>query len=394
MPEQRKKKTRRPSGPARPSTERGRAASRLRLVVENLLVLAVLAQAWALQKWNEDLYYRSVQEDEYLEWATFWAFMAAAALSFAVAWRQRRSGLKVPWFLLGVGLFCVFVAMEEISWGQRVFAYRPPSYFLEHNFQQELNLHNVVSTSWRKLALMGVILGYGVALPLLLAALPPLRKLAARLGVLASPLGLAPAFLATHIAYQTYPWSFTGEVVELMLGLGFLFAATELLLAQGAARPRSAVALSVAPWAAVIVLGFLTAGVSRWMWQARPEAIEGVRTEARALADDFLDRVGRRCGIHKRVYSFMEKYEEEGLLEGAFAALQAQGLPEERAEFFLDPWNSPYWIRYKCKKRPRIERGFVYSFGPNRRRDSTDWEILGDDVGATFHAVGDLPGDS
>ncbi len=374
----------------------GRNGTRLRLVLENLLVLAVLAFAWALQRWNVDLYHRSVQEDEVLEWATFWAFAAAAALAFAVARRQRRSGVKVPWFLAGVGLLCVFVAMEEISWGQRVFAYRPPAYFLEHNFQQELNLHNVVATGWRKLALAGVILGYGVALPLLPALSRPLRKLADRLGVLAPPLALAPAFLATWLAYQVYPWRFTGEVVELMLGLGFLFAAIEGLLRQGPAdawpRSRSALALGLAPWAAALALGFATAEASRWLWKAGPEVVAGVRAETAALADDFRDRVGRRCGIHKRVYTFVEQYEQRGLLEGRFAALQAQGLPPERAEFFLDPWNSPYWIRYKCEKRPPVERGFVYSFGPNRRRDSTDWEILGDDVGTVFLVEGELAG--
>jgi hypothetical protein len=24
---------------------------------------------------------------------------------------------------------------------------------------------------------------------------------------------------------------------------------------------------------------------------------------------------------------------------------------------------------------------FIYSFGPNRQRDSSEWEILGDDIG-------------
>ena len=31
---------------------------------------------------------------------------------------------------------------------------------------------------------------------------------------------------------------------------------------------------------------------------------------------------------------------------------------------------------------------FVYSFGPNRRRDWSRWEILGDDVGAVVYQVG------
>ncbi len=59
-------------------------------------------------------------------------------------------------------------------------------------------------------------------------------------------------------------------------------------------------------------------------------------------------------------------------------------LPQERAEFFLDPWNSPYWIRDRCDRETNRRIMFIYSFGPNRRRDSSRTEILGDDIGSFF----------
>jgi hypothetical protein len=62
--------------------------------------------------------------------------------------------------------------------------------------------------------------------------------------------------------------------------------------------------------------------------------------------------------------------------------LTAQGLPKARAEYFLDPWNSPYWIRAQCSKDRSRVSVYVYSFGPNRRRDSDLWQIVDDDVGA------------
>ena len=76
----------------------------------------------------------------------------------------------------------------------------------------------------------------------------------------------------------------------------------------------------------------------------------------------------------------MESYGEEELYEGIFAKLVEKGVPIERTRFFLDPWNTPYWIRHKCNDEEEI--AFVYSFGPNRRRDSSRWKIRGDDVGA------------
>ena len=68
-----------------------------------------------------------------------------------------------------------------------------------------------------------------------------------------------------------------------------------------------------------------------------------------------------------------------------------QGLPEERAEFFLDPWNSPYWVGLEINDDVTYGLLMVYSFGPNRIRDSTDWDVLGDDVGAIVAEIGDRP---
>ncbi len=355
----------------------------------NLLVIGVLAYAAWLRARQPDLYNLSVQEDAYIEWASFWAFLIAALFYGVAAWRQHREGSRVPWFHVGVGAFCLFVAMEEISWGQRVFGYRPPTYFLEHNFQQELNLHNVVETAYRKLAVKSVILGYGVLLPLV-AMVPFVHRVFGRFGIAAPRLALAPAFLATFVAYEWYPWRFTGEWVELMMGLGFLFAGlTPGEEARGSdGRPSLAWRIS-ASWLVVVVLGGATDLVVRWKRDSDPRNIEAAGAELEALRRDFdSGRVETRCGLHKRLYTFVEQYGQAHLREGEFAALVAQGLPEKRAEFFLDPWNSPYWVRDRCG-RSRGRARYVYSLGPNRRRDSPPGEIDGDDIGAFFGAGGE-----
>lgn len=100
-------------------------------LVANLLLIGVFAGFTVVRVYAEDVFYRSVQEDEALEWATFWAFLLAAGACALGAFRQWSSLRRLPWFLLGLGLFCLFVAMEEISWGQRVLGYQPPNYFLD-----------------------------------------------------------------------------------------------------------------------------------------------------------------------------------------------------------------------------------------------------------------------
>ncbi len=354
-------------------------------LVANSLVLGVFAYAAVIGSVASDFYYRSVQEDEYLEWASFWAFLVAGVVFVLGAFRQHRAIRKLPWFLSGLAVFCFVVALEEISWGQRVFSYRPPTYFLEHNFQQEFNLHNTVASSFRQLALKAVILGYGVLLPL--AFLPPaVGQRLSHAAMIGPPAALVPSFLATYIIYSWYPWTYSGEWVEIALGLGFLFSA--LLCAReytaserslfGSAHPALLLSLG---WLLVVGLGLINSASSRSLRQGNPEIIETARLESMSLARDVREREPvLHCGLHKRLYTYKEEYDKSYLMEGRFSKLTTQGLPQARAEFFLDPWNSPYWLRARCQGE-RVS-SFVYSLGPNRRRDSTPWEIGGDDIGA------------
>ena len=207
-------------------------------VVANVFVLGTLAYAAVLESGYADFYYLSVQEDEYLEWSSFWAFSLAAVAFFRKAAVFRHATRTFPWFLYGIALFCFIVAMEEISWGQRLLGYRPPTYFLEFNYQQEFNFHNVVETDYRKLALMLVIAGYGIVLPLA-ARFSYLKGWLKRLGIVAPTIALLPAFVAAFLTYFLYPWSHSGEWVELMLGMNFLFSAMLMRVDNSSRNPIS-----------------------------------------------------------------------------------------------------------------------------------------------------------
>ena len=58
--------------------------------------------------------------------------------------------------------------------------------------------------------------------------------------------------------------------------------------------------------------------------------MENARQELEALRRDFVanaedGRLPVRCGVHKRVYSYVEKYDADFLKRGAFAGLAQQG---------------------------------------------------------------------
>jgi hypothetical protein len=61
------------------------ARTRTAGVLANLSVLLAFVVAALLNSYNESLYYLSVQEDEVLEWATFWGFIVAAGIYFSSA---------------------------------------------------------------------------------------------------------------------------------------------------------------------------------------------------------------------------------------------------------------------------------------------------------------------
>ena len=359
-------------------------------LLANCLILFFLVYVAVLNRVDLDYYIYSIQEDESLEWATFWAFLLAFLTATVAAWRQYRQTGRLPWFLAGVGLFCLVVAMEEISWGQRILDYRPPVYFLEHNFQQELNVHNLPSQALRQLTLKAVILGYGVLLPLG-GLIPSPQRFLSRIGIIPPSLWLAPSFLIIYYTYDAYPWDFSGEIVELLLGMGFLLALLPAARIQGSRRNLPGQLLPpLATWGMVVVLGSSSPGWTRLLKPVNPELVATARVELEALSQDFVTmfHLGRArptsCGLNKRVYTCVVEFNQNYLHKGAFFRLRSQGLPDARAHFFLDPWNSPYWVQHDCSRRSGGELVMVYSFGPNRRRESTEWEVRGDDIAASI----------
>ena len=360
----------------------GRAA-----LVSNFAILGFLGFFAWLQRFEPLAYYASAQEDRALEWASFWSFLLAGAVFAVAAHRHRRARGGFPWFLLGVGAFCFVVAMEEISWGQRVLGYQPPEYFLAANYQQEINIHNIADQGLRMWAFRAIILGYGVLLPLLSLS-APVRRLLDRAGIVSPAIELTPSMFAIFWLHLNYPWKFTGEITECALGFGFLFIAMANASDGGDARQASLFRAAFLP-ALVALLGFSTAAWSQNRQAGDPSLVDHARAETKALAADLARQTEdgepdsiTRCGLHKRLFTFVQTRESARHLgQGSFAALVGEGLPPDRAEYFLDPWSSPYWVRDRCDRRESRRVVFVYSFGPNRARDSSRWKILGDDIG-------------
>lgn len=329
-----------------------------------MLVLAVVASGG---------YEAALQEDRFVEWWTVGLFAVAAYVRGRSALSARR-----PFDLL-VALFCLFVAGEEFSWGQRLFGFTPPAAFLEHNTQQELTLHNFADVFGQpKGVLILALVGYGIVLPAVMR-LAAGRRLGQRLGAVSPPLAVIPWFVAAVALLIWYPADFTGEWVEALAG--GLFLAT--------ARPSSSMLWrgSAGSAAAAIVLSAFSG------WSTASTADISVReTCARAEGQALLSDIATghaattrlstyRGAVHKRVWTAAQ----DGYLDpdrlAAFSTVDCGALddPGDRRRFMIDPWGMPYWVR--------VERAvdgdrliIVYSMGPNRRRDGVPGSGVGDDI--------------
>ncbi|MFN2566537.1 MAG: hypothetical protein ABR499_16185 [Gemmatimonadaceae bacterium] len=318
-------------------------------------------------------YEAAMQEDRPVEWATVVLFLAAAIVRLYAAVRHRR-----PFDFL-VALFCLFVAGEEFSWGQRLVGFTPPEAFLERNRQQEFNVHNFADVFGRpKWMLMLALAGYGLVLPVL-ARLRLARWLMQRAGATPPPLVLAPWFAVAVGLLYWYPATFTGEWVEALAGTLFLAAAPVSL--RGFAS-----VLAVTPVAA-----FAMTQISAMHRAGDPAHIACANGEVRALlsavvnGDVATDHLTTGPSVHKRVWTTVQEGYLRASVFGALAAVDCRGEnPEDRASrrrYGVDPWGTAYWIDTD-PPRGDTRAIVIYSFGPNRRRDSEAAVGSGDDVSA------------
>lgn len=294
------------------------------------------------------LLHRLLEEDGPAEWATFAAFTLAGGLYALAARRSAEAWPRLVAVVLAV--FSFFVAGEEISWGQRLLGFRPPEVFLEHNFQQETNVHNFLKKILdTRFIVAGLSLVYaGASIPGVARRLPLGTAAAAPIAV---PLVVVAAL------ELVYPFSLVGEAAELLFGLALL---TDAGARSGwfAAGPRKAVRAWGLP-AGALALGTLLFPLNDAVTTKRAEVLlpqaqrELAELERRYRhAPPWRPRLFKKRRLHKRIYT----------------AVRARYLEGDQG-YFLDAWNQPLWISF-ARTGPGGGKLLVYSFGPNRRRDS------------------------
>ena len=178
-------------------------------------------------------YIWATYEDLFGEWMQFWFFVATLVFAARIALLRSR----YRWFFVVLALGCFYVAMEEISWGQRILGISTPEFLKEHNLQGEINFHNLLTGPYSTVlkdtiayCLAGALALYGFAYPL---ARPRLRiaQWLDRVGVAPPPLFAAPFFLTAAIL-ELGPLSFNeAEIAELAVGCALMIMSIQYAMA-------------------------------------------------------------------------------------------------------------------------------------------------------------------
>ncbi|PCJ19720.1 MAG: hypothetical protein COB04_05275 [Gammaproteobacteria bacterium] len=186
-----------------------------------------------------------IKEDSFIEYLQAFIYFSASIITFLVVvrfFRNSKYSHGVLYAVLSVGL--LFIALEEISWGQRIFDIPNTEYFEEHNFQREISIHNLNTIQPILHGIYMLVGAYG-AFAWLFVSRKKTNKL--RLAVYITPEWfISSYFFFTFFVYTMFDFVFTPysggwllwkdqEPIELLLSLGFLtFVVTNYIKSQRA----------------------------------------------------------------------------------------------------------------------------------------------------------------
>ncbi len=181
-------------------------------------------------------YIWATYEDLFGEWLQFWCFVATLVLSLKLAFT--RGTYRAFFALLALG--SLYVALEEISWGQRVLGFSSPEFFKANNLQGETNLHNMLTGPYTTtlkdtltyLVSAGLVV-YGLVYPATLRLRWRPSIWLDRCGLASPPLYLWPFFTtAAYLELGVLKFN-EAEIAEVLVGISLVITSLFYLFSQG-----------------------------------------------------------------------------------------------------------------------------------------------------------------
>lgn len=150
-------------------------SSRLDKILWFLLPIWVVGVAVSLIPGYDSWASRLTEENGVFETLTVICYVFAGVLGLKLAvplFRRNAPGGLRRWWLVSLAVACLFVAVEEINWGEVYFNYKAGDFIREVNYQDEISLHNIplpfAGSYWANVLLQILAACGGILLPFLI----------------------------------------------------------------------------------------------------------------------------------------------------------------------------------------------------------------------------------
>jgi len=179
------------------------------------------------------IYRNVVREDQWAEYATALVLLYGSLIisrRLFIRWKAIRFPEKLGFVLMALAMFAGFG--EEISWGQRIFNLQSPDFFINHNLQNETNIHNlkifdIKLNQW--LFTYGMLMVFLIyfSLPYWIEKHRFIRKIISRYGLYIPKRSHSLVFLLATLLIHTYPVPKVSELWELSFAITMLIVIIE-----------------------------------------------------------------------------------------------------------------------------------------------------------------------
>jgi tetratricopeptide (TPR) repeat protein len=268
-------------------------------ILSYLIAAGILIGYLLLALWFPIAYIWATYENLYGEWLQVGLWLLTAIVATACAWRRDHFRL----FCGALALAALYVLLEEISWGQQLFNWQSPDFFLRNNLQHETNIHNLLtgpfSTTLKdtiRILLGTGLWAYGILYPILLNRENGIARRARILGIAPPPSFAWPFFFFGGL-FELGLFDFNeAEVAEVMIAAGFLITVLNYwhrLLPGDLAVNQSKAAFSMAQ---TFVIALLFAGMMTSVTLAK----YSTRERALQRVENGIESFGGRYAAYER----------------------------------------------------------------------------------------------
>lgn len=142
-------------------------------IILHFIIIVFVCSIVLLTKYHPDhsgLLRTLSAEGGLFEWGSFFISVTIAGFASLIYFHSLRKKIYTKvmrYFILLVAIGAYLIAMEEISWGQRILGFESGDFFSSHNSQKETNLHNLISGEYLNLVIYGLIYILFIFLPLI-----------------------------------------------------------------------------------------------------------------------------------------------------------------------------------------------------------------------------------